>query len=123
MPGPLLAAEQNAKRAHHAVYERLLATAPTTLAGVIAQLEIAVEHDEPAMVEAALVGLRAIAAKDGETSASEEPAAADDQPQVVASSMSESQKAELQSRIAALLADATAPLPPENDAALIEAER
>jgi hypothetical protein len=36
--GPLLAAEQNAKRAHSDLYERILATAPTTLAGVIAQL-------------------------------------------------------------------------------------
>jgi hypothetical protein len=65
--GPLLAAEQNAKRAHDDLYERLLATAPTTLAGAIAQLEIAAEHDDPDMVKAALVGLRAIAADHGET--------------------------------------------------------
>jgi hypothetical protein len=47
--------------AHAALYERLLATAPTTLAGAIAQLEVAVKHDDPDMVKAALVGLRAIA--------------------------------------------------------------
>ena len=50
--------------AHRALYERLLATAPTTLAGAIAQLEVAAERDDPDMVKAALVGLRVIAAKD-----------------------------------------------------------
>jgi hypothetical protein len=53
---------KNVKDAHDALYERLLATAPTTLAGAIAQLEIAVEHDDPDMVKAALVGLRTLAA-------------------------------------------------------------
>jgi hypothetical protein len=53
------------KDAHAALYERLLATAPTTLAGAIAQLEVAAERDDPDMVKAALVGLRAIAAKGG----------------------------------------------------------
>lgn len=52
--------------AHDAIYERLLATAPTTLAGAIAQLEVAVDFDDPDMVKAALVGLRTLAAKDGE---------------------------------------------------------
>ena len=54
---------ENVKDAHAALYERLLSTAPTTLAGAIAQLEVAAEHDDPDMVKAALVGLRAIAAK------------------------------------------------------------
>jgi hypothetical protein len=49
------------KDAHAALYARLLATAPTTLAGAIAQLELAAEHDDPDMVKAALVGLRVIA--------------------------------------------------------------
>jgi hypothetical protein len=52
---------ENVRDAHAALYERLLATAPTTLAGAIAQLELAVEHDDPDMVKAALVGLRIIA--------------------------------------------------------------
>jgi hypothetical protein len=52
--------------AHAALYARILATAPTTLAGAIAQLEVAVEHDDPDMVKAALVGLRVIAAEHGE---------------------------------------------------------
>jgi hypothetical protein len=48
--------------AHRALYERLLTTAPTTLAGAIAQLEVAAERDDPDMVKTALVGLRTLAA-------------------------------------------------------------
>jgi hypothetical protein len=87
--------------------DQIRVTKPSTIAGAIAQLELAAEHDDPDRVITTIAGLVEIAAREAGPCEPE---------------LSDLEKAELRARAEALTAEYDAPLP-EGDAGLIEAER